>query len=153
MINIIHGDVTTAKGFILHVVNCKGVMNAGVAKVIRNKWPKVYDEYMEFCQINRDELIGNYGMTRVSDAPSIIVVSIFAQEEYGRRPGKRYVSYDALDLALKRFSYMLEHGTYDDMSINFPAMGTGLGGGLWPVIEQLIDHRIPDKFSKNLWLK
>ena len=34
---------------IAHQVNCQGVMGSGVAKQIRDKWPRVYDSYVTYC--------------------------------------------------------------------------------------------------------
>ena len=43
------GDLLTApQKCIAHQVNCQGVMGSGVAKAIRNEYPKVYKEYKEF---------------------------------------------------------------------------------------------------------
>lgn len=36
-------------------------------------------------------------------------------------------------------------------TINFPLIGCGLGGLYWPVVREIIDHRIPDTFTKNLY--
>lgn len=37
-------------GIICHQVNCIGVMGAGLALKIRNKWPIVYKKYKEDCK-------------------------------------------------------------------------------------------------------
>ena len=40
------GDLLDAHvDIIFHVTNCMGVMGAGIAKSIKNKWPKVFTEY------------------------------------------------------------------------------------------------------------
>lgn len=38
---------------IAHGVNCKGAMGAGIAKVIRNRWPGLYAPYRERCDDGR----------------------------------------------------------------------------------------------------
>ena len=41
------GNLLTApQKCIAHQVNCQGVMGSGVAKAIKNEYPKVYKEYM-----------------------------------------------------------------------------------------------------------
>ena len=46
MVHYVKGDVTKSDcDIICHQVNCQGVMNSGVAKAIREKWPEVYDNY------------------------------------------------------------------------------------------------------------
>ena len=54
------GDVLTSTApIIMHQVNCKGSMNSGVAKAIKEKWPVVYDEYLRFYQnIPANALLG-----------------------------------------------------------------------------------------------
>lgn len=37
---------------IAHQVNCQGKMGSGVAKVIRDKYPKVYETYLNTCAYN-----------------------------------------------------------------------------------------------------
>ena len=49
-IKFVNGNILTfperdEDTIICHQVNCKGVMGAGLAKQIRDKWPVVFDEY------------------------------------------------------------------------------------------------------------
>ena len=37
---------------IAHQVNCLGIMGGGIALQIKNKWPKVFEEYKEFIETN-----------------------------------------------------------------------------------------------------
>lgn len=47
MVSYKRGDLLASDcNVICHQVNCKGVMNAGIAKAIRNKYPQVYDVFM-----------------------------------------------------------------------------------------------------------
>lgn len=56
MIRVIDGDLfTTDARFIVHQVNCKGVMGSGVAKQVRNKYPHVFVEYKKACS---EEMLG-----------------------------------------------------------------------------------------------
>ena len=46
MLKYIKGDITEIEsGIICQQTNCQGVMGSGLAKAIRDKWPKVFDEY------------------------------------------------------------------------------------------------------------
>ena len=46
MIRYVKGDITESNcDIICHQVNCRGAMNSGVAKAIREKWPEVYEQY------------------------------------------------------------------------------------------------------------
>ena len=72
---------------IAHQVNCKGVMGAGLAKQIRDKYPMVYEKYKDHCQ--RGALLGDYIGCDTPDHHYIM--NIFAQDGYGR--DKRYTDY------------------------------------------------------------
>ena len=46
---IIYGDILNiTEGIIRQQVNCMGVMGSGLAKQIRNKYPRVYQKYKDF---------------------------------------------------------------------------------------------------------
>ena len=48
MIEYIKGNILNAtEGIIVQQVNCMGVMGAGLAKQIRDKWPSVYNRYLD----------------------------------------------------------------------------------------------------------
>ena len=63
MIHYVQGDITKSDcDIICHQVNCQGVMNSGVAKAIREKWPEVYDNYKRWCDREeyKEDLLGHY---------------------------------------------------------------------------------------------
>ena len=155
MINEIRGDITTAVGLIAHQVNCQGVMGAGVAKAIRQRWPHVYEEYVKFLEpshqklhaMRQERVLGKTLFVAVSHG--VTVANLFAQMYYGN-DGVRYTSYDALDDCMS--SVAKEAASKGWNTINFPLIGCGLAGGHWPIVREIIEHRIPDTFTKNLWL-
>jgi len=149
MINEIKGDLLTAKGIILHGVNTQGVMGSGVALAIRNKWPLVYQEYLKYVSARRPggHLLGNAHY--VDAGNGVTVVNCFTQEYYGR-DGKKYASYDAMDSCMDLVSIGLR--TSSGTSVNFPLIGCHLGGLNWNVVKEIIEHRIPDTFEKNLYI-
>lgn len=148
MINTITGDLLSAKGVILHGVNCQGVMGSGVALSIKNKWPIVYEEYMLFIKESGgggDKLLGKVNAVLVQEG--VHVINCFTQDRYGR-DGKMYVDYSAMDRCMKTINVRL----VSPIPINFPLIGCGLAGGHWPVVREIIDYRIPDTFTKNLYV-
>jgi len=51
MIKIVKGDLLTTKtNLICHQVNPYGIMGAGVALQIKERFPKVYQEYKRYCK-------------------------------------------------------------------------------------------------------
>lgn len=165
MINIIKGDLLTAKGYILHQVNCRGSMGAGVAKAIKKKWPIVFEEYMRvmtpvsgnasFTEVVRLRMFGKCQVvdTDKADPEAPQVVNLFSQWNYGRS-ASRYTSYDKLDSALAQFvSLYLATQPFEKVVINFPLIGCGLGGAHWPIVREIIEHRLPDDICiKNLYI-
>lgn len=58
MITIVDGDLlSTDCKIIAHQVNCKGLMDHGVAKQLRDKYPRNYRIYKEVCSGAED--LGN----------------------------------------------------------------------------------------------
>ena len=135
-IEYINGDLfsTTCKT-ILHGCNAQGVMGSGVAKGIRENYPKAYRVYKE--KHSRDGLkLGD--CIKVLDANKLIVNGI-TQQYYGR-DGSKYVSYDAVDEVMRDVNSM--HHIYGIKEIAMPQIGAGLGGGNWKVIEAIIESRL-----------
>lgn len=103
-------------------VNCQGVMGAGLAKAIREKWPVVYSEYKKLCDSKTpEELLGKIQLIRVE--PNKYVLNIFGQLGYGR--DKVYTDYSALEEAFKSIEK-----DFKDYTIAMPELlGCGLAGG------------------------
>ena len=126
-------DVT--EGIICHQVNCKGVMGAGLAKAIRERWPAVYTDYMNAFKVDRLRL-GVVIWTQVAD--KLYVASLCGQDGYGRDKDIRYTNYDALRACLLVVASA-------DMPVTIPkGMGCTLANGDWDVVSQIIAETIPD---------
>lgn len=126
---------------ILHGCNSCGVMNSGVAKAIREKYPQAYEKYMEIYNRFYKLELGTVQLCRVNDVHIEYVCNAIVQKNYGN-DGKRYVNYIALAQALQ---------DVDEMSWNFqwkavamPKIGAGLGGGDWNIISELIEDAFTD---------
>lgn len=114
----IQGDITTAThGIIAHGVNCQGVMGSGVALAIRNRWPKVFEEYKAVCdenRLNRRDLLGHTQLVQVG--PSLYVANMFTQYDYGRE-GKQYASLQAVADAFINLEAQRHELVLDDESV------------------------------------
>lgn len=123
-------DVTS--GVIAHGVNCQGVMGSGVAKAIREKYPKAYISYRKMCYAQEDsyKLLGE--VLYVEVAKNLAIANCFTQDFYGTN--KRHVNYEAV---AKCFSELHDQVAGFDQ-LNIPKIGAGLGGGDWNVIESII---------------
>ena len=56
----------------------------------------------------------------------------------------------SLDSCMQRVREYLEKNPSEP--VNFPLIGSHLGGLHWPVVREIIEHRIPDTFTKNLYI-
>ena len=107
---------------IAHGCNCIGMMGAGVAKVIRDRFPLVFRKY----QAAVDAKVFNLGYAQfVRDAENNICVYNLATQ---RNPGKDG-SYWGCYLA---FCNMLEHAKVNNVTrIAMPRIGGGIAGLMW----------------------
>lgn len=140
------GDLLDSKCEVIgHQTNCQGVMGAGIARTIRDTWPRVFGQYKLFCVKRRMEgksPLGSCQLVYVDDEHSRIVANLFGQEIYGR--GKCKTDYEALRKAL----HSLANNSFvrkQALSIGFPyLMGCALGGGDWDIVLPIIEEEFSD---------
>lgn len=112
-----------------HCVNCKGIMGSGIAKSIRDKYPAVYDEYINFGT-GRDVL----GCAQEVELEYGSIFNLFGQEGYGR--GTRQVNYGAIANALQTMASVFSPRAV----IGFPYnMCSDRAGGDFNIILEMID--------------
>lgn len=134
MIKLIQGDVLKIPNiYICHQVNCRGVMGAGLAKQIKEKWPWIYDIYKRTCDSNIPKnLLGTSEFIRGNDM--VYIVNMYAQIDYGR--DKCYTDYKAFKYCLMEIAKNVDK---EKDIIRFPyKIGCGLAGGDWNIIQKLI---------------
>lgn len=141
------GDLfTTELKAIGHGVNCSGVMGAGIAKPIKDKWPNNFKNYEAACR--GGFLAPGYTMVVVEDGMSIFNMATQS------RPG-RFARYDwvfgaALDAAEQAVEMGLD-------SIAIPMIGCGIGGLKWENVKALLqtvefivnDGNVPQDGGRN----
>lgn len=131
--NLLTGDYS----FIVHQVNCKGVMGAGLAKQIREKYPFVYWDYKKALDYENATL-GHIVVSHVSGLNGKMIISMFAQDGYGR--DRRYTDYSAFKKCLDVLAREVnDYSTETFPTIAFPyGIGCGLAGGDWYIILGMI---------------
>ena len=128
--------LTVKKGIICQQVNNRGVMGAGPALAIRQKWPIVYKEYLD-----RRLCLGEILLVQVE--PGLYVANLCTQEGFGRTG--QYTDYNALELCLKTLAIVAKSLS---LSVYIPhRIGCGLAGGDWvgvvcPMIERILPTAI-----------
>lgn len=135
MIKIVDGDILKAEeDVICHQVNCFGVMNSGLAKQIRNKYPEAYKAYINYCKdSDQKRLLGNICTVMCND--NKVIVHLFGQYDYGRN--KQYTNYEALKESLQSILHVAKMFN-DTIAIPYN-LGCGLAGGDWKIVYKIIE--------------
>lgn len=144
------GDLLKAKDCmaIVHQTNCLGVMGAGIARQIKNKWfDDIYEPYHKTClnSSNKKELLGKIQVLKTNDEPIKYVINVFGEYSFTESecpfPNGRHTDYDALFQCLNKVkTWCIEHNVGNiGMPKNF---GCGLAGGDWngvvyPMIQKI----------------
>ena len=124
-----------------------GVMDSGVAKAIRDRYPVTYKMYRN--QYDDPEGL-NLGDTIWVDCGRHIVVNTITQQDHDAD-----VDYDAVRSAMKEIndsrlwnSRLLAGQPH---AVAMPLIGTGLGGGKWSEIAQIIESTM-DRIQPVVYL-
>lgn len=127
------------QGIVCHQVNCRGVMGAGIAKSIRNKWPWVYEAY-----VKAELRLGLAHLVKVGE--NLLVANLCGQYNYGR--DKKYTDYMAVRKALRTIANwrkLNEEITGVSLPIYVPyKMGCSNAGGDWYLVHNIVKDVIPD---------
>ena len=131
--NLVTGDYPV----IVHQVNCKGVMGAGIAKQIRDKHPIVYSDYKN--ALAEGATLGHIVVSHESGLNGQLIISMFAQDGYGRN--KRYTDYEAFKKCLNVLARIMNDyspkGHYNRIAFPY-GIDCGLAGGDWNIIQGML---------------
>lgn len=147
------GDILSVqKGMIIHGCNAQGVMGSGLAQQIRAKYPLAYEMYRKEYETHGLHL-GEVIWAQVTE--DLIIGNAITQQNYGRDPNTKYVSYKAIQHV---FETVMVAATTMKMDIHYPLIGAGLANGNWSIISEIIDdqfnHYEPaQKLRRTLWIQ
>lgn len=167
MKQLIHVDGNLLLNDNVHVIghscNCQNVFGGGIALSIKKMYPEAYSADTEAAREGTNRL-GNFskaeltvdrlGKNQMGNQISR-VYNLYGQnlgidhtKLYGRK-----TNYEALYTALERMSadLMMIEG-YQSPPIGFPwGMGSGLGGGVWSIVERFIEVAF-DKYNGDVYI-
>lgn len=147
----VKGNILDAQhGIIGHQVNCQMVMGAGLAKQIRQKYPRAYTEYKEI--MGKAEPRARFGKCQIVEVISgtLYIANLFGQFEYRPR-GIQHTNYDALSMALVGLKTWHSKYANPDFPIFLPhGLGCGLAGGDWKQVLGRIESAIPNAIIVRL---
>lgn len=138
-ITYLRGDATSMRGpgkkLLVQLVNDDALTwgGGGFAAAVRRKWPLAQKAFTQRVTEERTALrLSNVIVYDVE--PDITLASVIAQRGYGISARPR-IRYGALREALMKVRALARSA---GAAVHMPRIGTGLAGGAWPVVEEIV---------------
>lgn len=144
--------LTIPSGIIVHGCNAQGVMRSGIARSIRESYPRAYQDYRavyDECGLRVGQVIFSVVERDSAGAPLKIIANAITQEFHGRDPSVVYVDYEGL---ARCFMVVRMKAQETGLAVHFPLIGCGLGNGKWPEVSSRIEKTLGDQVEKHLWV-
>eukprot|EP01134_Creolimax_fragrantissima_P000121 CFRG0121T1 len=126
---------------IVHGCNCFNTMGAGIAKLIKDMYPVVYEADLSTEKGSKDKLgTITSAVVKVQNDHELTVVNAYTQYHYGKNSKAEngcLVDYDAI-----RSVFRCVKEQFAGKMIGFPLIGAGLAGGDWKIISLIIDEEL-----------
>ncbi|WP_210517623.1 macro domain-containing protein [Pantoea ananatis] len=145
MIEFVEGDFFDFDADIrINTVNCVGVMGAGVALLFKNKYPKMYKEYVRQCK-NNEISPGNPTVWKEGDmfSASLEIIN-FPTKAHWKNPSE----YEYIDKGLIWLEKYLKDKK--GLTITLPALGCGHGGLDWRIVKKMIISKLSSSDNRIL---
>jgi len=123
---------------IVHGCNAQGVMGKGVAKLVRDLYPRAYNEYLSLWMRNKALVPGT---VQFVDCGEKVIINAITQKNFAKAyndPG-RYVSYDAVAECMAEINREIA-----GQQLAMPRIGAQLGGGKWDIVASIIEAELTD---------
>ena len=130
MITYLDGTVfnAPAKTYV-NTVNCAGIMGAGIALEFKLRYPEMFNDYVNKCQLKQMKV----GVPRIFEYSEDIWIMNFPTKGHWRYPSKMIWIEEGL-------KYFVENYKKRNIeSIAFPKLGTSNGGLEWEEVKALMD--------------
>lgn len=136
MVKIVDGDLLKAKeNIICHQCNTEGLFGGGLAYSIKQFYPICEKQTMEFVNVKKDNLLGNYYLY-VKKKDNKIIANCFTQNE------DYTTNYEALK---KCFTKLKENCIDMKQTIAIPYnYGCGIANGNWDIVYKIIEDIFND---------
>lgn len=127
--NILYGDMfeyaeASKRAVIIHGCNCRGAFGAGVAGLIRNRYPRVYDAYSD--EHVKGKLVPGY-VSWAKATNTILVANACTQVHPGADAKVEHI-HNCITEILARLQELSMNNFVHGTDIFFPAIGCGIGG-------------------------
>ena len=136
------GDATRPEGdgpkIIVHVCNDIGGWGAGFVLALSRRWPEPEAEYRRWYEAGgADFRLGAVQFVEVE--PELEIANLIGQRDIVASGGVPPVRYDAIEEGLGTIA---ERAYVAGASVHMPRIASGLAGGDWSEVEQLIDRTL-----------
>ena len=148
MLEIVQGNLLKSDcHVIIHQANCMGTFGSGIARQIKEMYPKAYQADLNFpVPIKSKERLGQYSVALVENK---FIVNLYSQYAYGRN--KVHTDYSAMEKALDTLLGRITNYN-SELKIGLPYLiGAGLAGGDATTILGILE-RVSKKHNKKLYL-
>jgi O-acetyl-ADP-ribose deacetylase (regulator of RNase III) len=139
MIKYIKGDLfATDADIIAHGVNCQGKFESGIAGIIKQKYPKARQYYLDKYE-DEGWNLGDVQYVKIGSGDNFIA-NCATQDTYLPR-GICHVDYNAIRQCMENVKRVAKLHGY---TVAIPKIGAGLAGGDWNIIEKIINKVFDD---------
>ncbi len=118
---------------IVHGCNCFNVMGGGIARVIRETWPEVYESDCKTKKGDIDKL-GTFTYAPVND-DKLIVVNLYTQYGFHSEERPDVFEYAFFEIGLSEI--LNKFGPFH--RFGFPLIGCGLAGGDEAIVKESLE--------------
>lgn len=135
-----------SEGIIAHGCNALGVMGAGIAKQIKERYPEAFRVYKQWERENGLAL-GSVSFAQVG--PRLWIANVVTQERiYGAR-GECLADLDAIEAG---FAAVGRKARSLGLRVEMPLVGCGLAGGQWSDVRPRVVAGLGQGVESRLWI-
>jgi O-acetyl-ADP-ribose deacetylase (regulator of RNase III) len=119
---------------LIQQLNCFWVQNSGIAKLIRAKYPTVYDADVKSGKKGDSKRLGSFSVVEVLS--NKFCIGLYGQYNYGAMA--RFTSYDAVDRGLRKIETYARENNISTLGLP-KNMGCVRGGGDYRIVRAIIE--------------
>lgn len=127
---------------LLHICNNRGGWGAGFVLALSKKWKQPEMEYRECFRKKINFELGKIQPVKIED--NIHVVNMVAQNGYRTVNNPTPLDYNALSECLNTVMVWIDENNFISPVIYCPKIGTGLSGGDWEHIKQILQNELSE---------
>ena len=135
----IKGDATRPIGdgnkIIVHCCNDIGAWGAGFVVALSRQWKEPERQYKQWHRSNKGFKLGNVQYVKVED--DIVVCNMIGQRDIRTKGKVAPIRYGAIKKCLTKVK---DAALKNNASVHCPLFGSGLAGGKWEVIEEMLEE-------------